>query len=357
MPLLIGGDSEGESASRESTTMTVEQLLAAKVGPQAGLESADQTNDAAVTVRVYRNQGWRDVGGYDTESADLLARIWRNKGWLDMLRSTDGEVVGFWLGGHPLGDAVQTFLHMVAQSEKLDLETLISISHGDFRFLPNSFDQRGGHYVMIGSAKAPGEQIPPLTSVRWQKGQANPKSDRVALVIEGVRVLVRFACPTCNIPNYCDGSNIAEYVGVMVECENCGNVSHVPAAFKNATDTSRLEIRGCSYVPIAEFRDWFFAHPSFSLANADDSGSYGLWAYCARCKHRFASTVLPSFVTSMGRRTVFLANTPTSGEDMTGLLDGRCPECSDSNLLALMIDIPSSVREKLALERQRRTGA
>jgi len=278
------------------------------------------------------------------------------KGWLDIVRDDNGQVTGFWLGRDPGPDTLQPTLRMVAVSEKLDEATYISISMEDYRFLKNSFNERGGYYVMIGSAKAPGEPVLPLSSAIWQKGQPNPVSDRVDRLTEGVKG-VRFACPTCKLPNYCWVSDMADDVGANVLCGHCGNISHVPAAFKNAKDAVGLEIPGCSYVPIAEFEDWLMSHPVYSSENIEDLGSYGLWAFCADCKHQFSSTVLPTFSIAVGMKGfVFNAKTQKSSDDMRGLLDGKCPACGDKYLLALMIEIPDEVRESIARERERRAG-
>ncbi|HEV7670049.1 MAG TPA: hypothetical protein VGS22_16130 [Thermoanaerobaculia bacterium] len=290
------------------------------------------------------------------EQIDAASTVmgYRDEGWLKLVCDAAGQVVGFWLGRDPGKNLLPSFLKMAAVSEKLDEASYISISLGDYRVVTNTFDERGGHYVMIGPARAPGEQIAPLESVRWRKGEPNPKSDHVERFTEGVQG-VRFTCPTCRLPNYC--YNIAEDAGAMVQCGHCGNIAHVPAAYKNARTTSQLEIRGCSYVPIAEFGDWFFAHPYYSSSNAEDWGSYGLWAFCASCKHRFASTVLAIFpVASRAGGLMFNANSPASAKDMQGLLGGKCPACGNSDLLALMVEIPPSVREKIDRERRRRTS-
>jgi hypothetical protein len=287
------------------------------------------------------------------EKMDAAATVirYRHEGWLDLVRDGSGEAVGFWLERHPGETLLPSFLKMAAASEKLAQGTYISIALGDYRVVPNSFDDRGGHYVMIGPARAPGEQVASLQSVRWIKGESNPKSPHVERFTRGVQG-VRFACPTCKLPNYCYDSALADDAGAMVECGHCGNVAHVPAAYKSQTTSEELEIRGCAYIPIADYRDWFFAHPCYSSGNAEDFGSYGLWGYCAACKHEFAGTVLASFpVASMARGLVFNANSPASAMDMRGLLDGQCPDCGTPDLLALMIEIPFSVRDKIARAR------
>jgi len=304
-------------------------------------------------------RGAPEAHGQDLDemmSAVATVMAYEKEGCLDLVRTATGEVVGFWLGRTPGDDALQPFLRMAAASKKLDEATYISISLGDYRLVSNGFDNRGGTFVMVGPARAPGEQIPPLQSVRWRKGEPNPKSGHVVRFTEGVNG-VKFLCPTCRLPNYCYDSSVADEAGAMVECGHCGNIAHVPAAYKSLSDTSLLEIRGCSYVPMTEFRDWFFAHPCYSSDNAEDWGSYGLWAYCALCKHQLASTVLSIFpAASMAGGLVFTAHSPASAKDMEGLLEGKCPACAERNLLALMIHIPDAVRQKIILERQRRAS-
>jgi hypothetical protein len=279
---------------------------------------------------------------------------YRHQGWFDIIRDHEGEVAGFWLAQLPESGDIDIFLKSLVVSEKLGEVTFLSISLQDYRVLPNTLQSRGGYYVMIGSERAPGEPIPSLQSNRWRKGEGNPKSERVVALSEASRG-VKFLCPSCRLPTYCFDSDINVDTGAMVQCGNCGNISHVPAVCKVRADVPTAEIMACIYVPIAEFGDWFFGHPCYDSANVEDWGSYGLWAYCAQCKHQFKSTVLAIFPAArLAKSLVFNASSPASARDMDGLLEGKCPQCSDSNLLALMIEIPEPLRRKIAHERRRR---
>jgi len=85
-----------------------------------------------------------------------LVVLFRGKGWVDLVRNTTGELVGFWLAENP--NPLQPFLLSLVPAYKLGQPTHIAILYRDYRFISNSFDQRGGYYVLIGSATIPGEQ-------------------------------------------------------------------------------------------------------------------------------------------------------------------------------------------------------
>jgi hypothetical protein len=68
-------------------------------------------------------------------------------------------------------------------------------------------------------------------------------------------------------------SDVADNTVAMVRCVHCSNISHVPAAFKREQSAEPLEIRGGVVVPIAEFGEWLFAHPSFKAEDAELLGS------------------------------------------------------------------------------------
>ncbi|MBU4472151.1 MAG: hypothetical protein L6301_00435 [Desulfobacteraceae bacterium] len=276
-------------------------------------------------------------------SAVATALMYKSKGALRIVHDESGEATGIWLGQIPEKDRLPSFLKMVAASEKLDQAFYISICLGDYRIVEGD----GGSFVMKGGARAPGEVIPSLDSVRWEKGRHNPRSPKVDRLTEGVHG-VRFLCPTCGIPNYCFDDQIVEYMGSMVQCAHCKNISHVPANAHGAETAADFDVYACSFVPITEFSDWLMAHPSSEGGDPADWSSYGLWAYCADCAHRYASSVLFAFsMSSMLRGTIFQANSTESATDIDSLWNGACPRCSGSNLLTLLIDVPENVKAKL----------
>src|SRR5208282_3940711 len=97
-------------------------------------------------------------------------------------------------------------------------------------------------------------------------------------------------CPTCSTPNQVVDTEILDVVGANVVC-SCGNVSHVPAAYRTQTDVSHLAVHGGVRVPIAKFGGWTLAHPSLRTPDAHVRsdvkyhGNYGLWAFCAGCHY------------------------------------------------------------------------
>ena len=282
---------------------------------------------------------------------------YERKGWFEVLKEGSSEVIGFWLRHLPPQDRQQSILKVVAASKKLT-DSSISISLGDYRVVPNDHEDKGGCFVMIGTARAPTENVLPLESFRWQNGEPNPSSKQVIrFKHENVFSGVKFLCPTCSLPNICFDENIADTVGVLVDCRHCGNVSHVPTAYRTQADVSALAIRGGILVPISEFGDWFFAHPSYSSKDAELYGSYGLWGFCAGCNHRFARTVLamlPVFAQFKKGIFDFNAKSKESADDFESLTNNSCGNCGHPNLIALMVDIPQYVRQALEAERKRR---
>jgi hypothetical protein len=264
--------------------------------------------------------------------AALTLKAYKKKGWFEVLRDGNRKVSGFWLG-HPLSpEREQSFVKAAAVSEDLDQDTFIPISFGDYRIVPNDHEIKGGHFVMIGTARAPTESVLPLGSFRWRKGDLNPASKQVARFRYGnVLSGVKFLCPTCLLPNSCSDSSIDEVVGVLVKCPHCVNVSHIPAAYKTHVNISSLAVRGGIIVPIAEFGDWFFAHPCYSSADVELYGSHGLWGFCAGCHHLYASTVLamlPSF--DLFKGVTFNAKSNESARDFNALRNHHCPDCGQS---------------------------
>ena len=128
--------------------------------------------------------------------AALTLKAYKNKGWFEVLRDGNGKFSGFWLG-HPLSpEREQSFVKAAAVSEDLDQDTFIPISFGDYRIVPNDHEIKGGHFVMIGTARAPTESVLPLGSFRWRKGDLNPASKQVARFRYGnVLSGVKFLCP------------------------------------------------------------------------------------------------------------------------------------------------------------------
>jgi hypothetical protein len=129
----------------------------------------------------------------------------------------------------------------------------------------------------------------------------------------------------------------------MVQCGNCLNFAHVPPELGWVADPRPVAVRGCAFVPIAEYPDWFAAHPCNTGKNAEELAAYGLWAYCAECSHAFDSKVLVLFpIAAHVSGLLYNAGSPETAAEMKALLEGHCPISSfHENLLALMTS-PSS---------------
>ena len=197
----------------------------------------------------------------------------------------------------------------------------------------------------------------------WSKGQPNPKSKSVARFGRGGPSSgVQFLCPACTTENRVFDKDISDVSGANVSCDVCGTISHVPMAYRMQSDISGLTIHGSVRVPIAEFSDWVFAHPSFLTSDrkhvhpdTEFHGNYGLWGFCAGCRHQYASTVLPTYYSLIpGTRTLFNAHSEKSRQDFDALIEKHCPSCGNPDLLAIMVDVPQYVRDALNIEKKKR---
>lgn len=181
----------------------------------------------------------------------------------------------------------------------------------------------------------------------WTAGEANPTT--TGIVRDRFTRLIQFGCPTCGRDVQCPSDRVEDDVGVMVECPHCDNISHVPAFdSKGSVQDSEIQIYCCVVVPTDEFPAWYFAHPVVEDADPAMEASYGLWAWCASCKHQYRSSVLFSFaLTDSVGSMVMNANSAESARDFNALVDGHCPECSHGELLALRLPIPPRLKELL----------
>ncbi len=287
------------------------------------------------------------------EAMDAVATILGNEAKgvraYEVLKRADGGVTGVWVRHRSMLDN-DAFLRTCLVNERLPEEVAmpayVSISEGDYRIVDNPDAAVGGCFVMVGSAAAPFETMPKPDIVHWVPGAENPASRRVENPPgEGV---VRFDCPTCLMPVYCAHEQMHGLVGAMVECTECGNISHVPAICRDPGQCDREPVRACVFVPISEFGAWYYAHPQCRDADPAHEAMYGLWTYCAGCKHDYVPSVLFAFATSDSvGGMVFNASTPESARDFEALRNGSCRKCNDTGLLALRLQIPQRVRVEI----------
>lgn len=166
---------------------------------------------------------------------------------------------------------------------------------------------------------------------------------------------IRYHCPLCQSLNIVSLDQVHEFVGVQVLCSSCNIASHVPGIVKWDSKAKGIKITAGVKVRISEFSDWYFAHPiNQSLLRSKkllDHCQYGLWAYCANCQHQYKNTVLSEF-SFANPNTIFTAHSTSSARDWEGLMDGRCPECSHSDLIVIVTDIPEYIIKDLNKRRK-----
>jgi hypothetical protein len=243
-------------------------------------------------------------------------------------------------------------------------EAFHCIIQGDYRVVPNTFDQAGGCFVMFGSELAPGETVPSLESFIWHEGEENPVSQDVSLIgigpLEGKTL--RYLCPTCMLPVRVQRSKIDPIVGTNVICSNCKNISHIPGAFGTGTLPSNLKITGGVIVPIKDFSEWYFHHPivnSLIITRSTDLlCQYGLWGTCAKCSHQYRRTVLyllPAVQDPFDpSKTTLIAKSAESADDFRALTSGKCPSCGYDKMICIITDIPEYVRETIKTKKEQR---
>jgi hypothetical protein len=211
--------------------------------------------------------------------------------------------------------------------------------------------------VQRGSSKS----IPPISPEQQQKtpvASANPFT--IDVVIKSGMLI--FKCPTC--PNALSVAlqKIDPIIGVSLLCSSCKNISHVPGIYKTEPKPAGMRITGSVRVPVVKLSDFYHEHPLIkSLIESHQSdflNDYGLWAFCSTCYHQYPSTVLTSLAMyqPMAQRgageLTFMANTPTSAQDMDALLAGHCSQCNNNNLIVIVSEIPDYVRNVITSKRK-----
>jgi phage FluMu protein Com len=162
-----------------------------------------------------------------------------------------------------------------------------------------------------------------------------------------------FKCPTCSNMLSASLIQIDPIIGIHVACPQCKNISHVPGAYKAKANPTGMRITGGVRVAVSQFGEWYFGHPLIQglikSGQSDLLYNHGLWAFCGACYHQFPATVLCSFaIACRASGFVFNARTPESARDMEALRAGHCPQCRNSNLIAIATEIPGYVRNAIA---------
>jgi len=73
-----------------------------------------------------------------------------------MVRGNNEEVVGIWVKDKDLTkDTIG--LQVLATKHHLPMDIFANLTHGNYRVVPNSYDNNGGYFLMFGKFPAPGE--------------------------------------------------------------------------------------------------------------------------------------------------------------------------------------------------------
>lgn len=276
--------------------------------------------------------------------------------------SQNGEVCGFWFNNPKdvyTNDIkrMSARLTMLITNNNLSKDSFLKALYGDFRIVNNTFNSKGGYFVMLGPNTAPGEEIAPPPTFRT--GEENPFSKdycylpnpqwTVGMPPDIPKSWLRYKCPTCPIYVSLSLNEIDPIVGVNVNCQGCKNIVHIPGGFKLGSEIAKLRITGGVLVPINRFSDWYNDHPLVDLLTKDCKleilPHYGLFTFCANCHHPYQPTVLAILPIAQNIGvTIFNPRTSDAAKDFDALSAGNCPVCGDKTLLAILADVPNYVR-------------
>lgn len=185
---------------------------------------------------------------------------------------------------------------------------------------------------------------------RWALGEENPSAPEVLLTQDLGRVV--FPCPDCLHELTFDTGEIEPVLGALLVCDTCGNVIFIPGSIRQARLAPGEAIRGGVLVPMKDLQDWYEHHPAFikqvERDDVDLFGNFGLWLFCARCKHSFRGSVIQSWIFQNRNPRMIVFDFVDSRDkvtvgDLEGLQKGQCPSCSYIEVIGLMVQIPEYV--------------
>ncbi len=92
-----------------------------------------------------------------------------------MVKEKDGKVCGFWLHepeywlqhAHGQGALKYPELKMLVIKHSLHEDVFQAIMNGKFRIVPNTFDDKGGVFLMFDSTPAHSEKTAPDPAKKW----------------------------------------------------------------------------------------------------------------------------------------------------------------------------------------------
>lgn len=189
-----------------------------------------------------------------------------------------------------------------------------------------------------------------MSILLWQRGAENPQLPAFMDSDDSSRIVLK--CISCHQAQAFQVSQIDERLGGLFKCVACTQRFYIPGIPRRKFVIDIQATAGVR-VPINEFNDWYTHHPVYERLGSESwlLNEHGLWGFCAGCSRQYTTTVLTSFVnyqTMMkigAKGFVFGANNPASAKDMNALQSGACPDCSHSELVAIMRDIPSNIQD------------
>jgi hypothetical protein len=93
-----------------------------------------------------------------------------------MLKDNNGDVCGFWFHNPEIAQDPDMINLLLAKHDLPD-ELLFVVSTGNYRIVPNRFDNSGGCFMMFGSELAPGER-PASTHIEEMENQTTETPQR-----------------------------------------------------------------------------------------------------------------------------------------------------------------------------------
>jgi hypothetical protein len=166
---------------------------------------------------------------------------------------------------------------------------------------------------------------------------------------------VYYKCPACSTVINVPQNQVDPLVGLNVVCPECKLISHLPGAFHaEPVPPAYLIARGVQ-VHIDGFADWYYDNPAINkilqTAQTELLENYGLWGFCASCRHPFPAALLNSLAIDQsvapggGSGILLSARTADPGTDMQALRTGHCPQCGHTELVVISCAIPDALRD------------
>lgn len=153
-----------------------------------------------------------------------------------LVNDSTGDICGIWLCDSSKANNKNIVAMLLIKHGGNNLAE--SVLLGDFRIVPNSFDEKGGVFMMFGSELAPGEN--PADTVEPRQNQKNRGS---ATSITDARVFVDRRIVVGNEQKECAYCQ-SEVPQELIECPNCGRgIFHVPKIEKLCSSIEQTSVQ------------------------------------------------------------------------------------------------------------------